>query len=120
MNMALLTMTFTFTNPSEWRDELREEICSVSPEAECVPLADSDDSSDELEILPPDCSILTYSDALKAARDLLQFSTEKGHKEVSEDIHRVLLALEDYKLKQAGKQTNLLQFFSTQSTSTGV
>ena len=111
-----LSTCFTFTNPSEWRDELREEICSVSPEAECVPLADSDDSRDELEILPLDCSILTYSDALKAARDLLQFSTEKGHEEVSEDIHRVLLALEDYKLKQAGKQTNLLQFFSAQST----
>ena len=106
-----LSTCFTFTNPSEWRDELRKEICSVSPEAECVPLADSDDSSDELEMLPLNCSILTYSDALKATRDLLQFSTEKGHEEVSEDIHRVLLALEDYKLKQASKQTNLLVFF---------
>ena len=62
-----------------------------------IPLVEcSDDSGDEVEMLPPDCTILTYSQALS---DLLQFTTERGHKEVSEDIHRVLLALEDYKLK---------------------
>ena len=68
-----LSTCFTFSNPSEWRDELREEICFVNLEAEYVPLADeSDDSSEELEILHPECSIRTYSDALKAASDLLQ------------------------------------------------
>ena len=67
-----------------------------------MPLAgQSDDSSDELEIFPPDCSsIVTYSDALKAASDLLQFTTESGHEEIIEDIHRTLLGLEDFKLKQ--------------------
>jgi len=108
-----LSTCFTFNNPSEWREELREEICSVSAEVGDTPLVDcSDDSGDEVEMLPPDCTILTYSQALKAASDLLQFTTERGHEEVSEDIHRVLLALEDYKLKQACKQTDLLQFFT--------
>ena len=63
------------------------EICSVDTEAEDMTLSDqSDDSSDELEILPPDYNIMIYSDALKAARDLLQFTTERGHEEISEDI----------------------------------
>ena len=34
----------------------------------------------------------------KAASDLLQFTTERGHEEISEDV---LLPLEDFKLKQA-------------------
>ena len=68
-----LSTCFTFSNPSEWRDELREEIYFINLGAEYVPLADeSDDSSEELEILHPECSIRTYSDALKAASDLLQ------------------------------------------------
>ena len=97
---------------STWGD-LRLEICSVDTEAEDMTLSDqSDDSSDELEILPPDYSIMIYSDALKAARDLLQFTTERGHEEISEDIHRTLLGLEDIKLKQTHKQTDLLQFFT--------
>ena len=86
-----LSTYFTCSNPNEWRDELREEICSVSPEAEYVPLADEcDDSSDEIEMLPSDCGISSYSDALKTASDLLQFTTERGHEEISEDIRRVL------------------------------
>ena len=108
-----LNTCFTFSNPSEWRDELREEICFVNLEAEYVPLADeSNDSSEELEILHPECSIQTYSDALKAASDLLQFTTEQGHGKISEDAFRVLSALEDFKLKQTCKQTDLLQFFN--------
>ena len=108
-----LNTCFTFSNPSEWRDELREEICFVNLEAEYVPLADeSNDSSEELEILHPECSIRTYSDELKAASDLLQFTTEQGYKKISEDAFRVLSALEDFKLKQTCKQTDLLQFFN--------
>jgi len=62
--------------------QLREEVCSVNPQ---LPLSNqSDDSSDEIEILPPDCSILTYSDA---ASDLLQFTAKRGHEKISEDIH---------------------------------
>ena len=45
----------------------------------------------------------TCSDALKAASDLLQFTTEKGHEKISKDAFRVLSALEDFKLKQTCK-----------------
>lgn len=112
-----LSTCFTFNNPGEWRDELREEICSFNLEASDLPIADhSDDSSDEVEMLPPDCSILTYSQALKAASDLLQFTTERGHEEISEDIHRALVGLEDVKLKQTCKQTDILEYFTRVST----
>jgi len=110
-----LSTCFTFSNPNQWRDKLREEICSVSPEEDDIPLADpsdDEDSSDEAEIFPPDCGILTYSEALKAASDFLQFATKRGHEEISENIQKVLLALEDVKLKQPYKQTDLLQFFT--------
>ena len=75
-----------------------------------VPLADeSDDSSEELDILQPECSIRTYSDTLKAASDFLQFTTERGHKKISE----VLSVLEDVKLKQTCRQTDFIQFFNS-------
>ena len=53
-----LSTCFTFSNPSEWRDELHEKICFVNLESEYVPLTDeSDDCSGELEILQPECII---------------------------------------------------------------
>ena len=39
-----------------------------------------------------------HNNVLKAASDLLQFTTERGYKEISEGM---LLPLEDFKLKQA-------------------
>ena len=35
-----LSTCFTFSNPSEWRDELHEKICFVNLESEYVPLTD--------------------------------------------------------------------------------
>jgi len=56
---------------------------------------------------------LQYFDTLKEGSDLWQLTTERGHEEISENIHQALLALEDFKLKQGHSLTNrfYLQFF---------
>ena len=74
-----LNTCFTFTNPSQWREERREEVfCTANDSSVQVLEDDSDDeSSNEIEFSPPDSSIKSYSDAIS---DLLHLSLKKDMK----------------------------------------